>query len=164
MNEKLYCYPKYAYLFYLFLSGICFLMGMGALWIETGEEFSVKITGCALMFIFAMMTFLGFLYNRQYVIIENNNIILKNPFGVIQKMSIDNVVCRVQDLETYSSWIERVNKTWVCLYYADSHFRFKKGCSNGRRKQGIQIIYSRENYKVIQMVLGGGVIKNEKNK
>lgn len=157
---KLYCYPKYAYLFYLFLSGVCFLMGIGLIWIKTDEELPIKLTACLLMFTSGIIMFLGFLYHRQYIIVENDSIILKNFFGVIQKMSMGNLVCQVQDLETYSSWIERVSRTWICLYYVDSHFRFKKGCSNGKYKQGIQIIYTQENYKVIQMILSHGVIDN----
>ena len=79
-------------------------------------------------------------------------IVCKNCFGVIQKISIEDALCTIQELPTYFNWMTSINKKWICIYCKDNNFRFVAGCSNSRKKKGIQIIYTDNNYELIGRV------------
>lgn len=146
------CYPKYAHCIFYIFSGILIFFSVGPWIINTDDLLFVKISWTIIMSIFSILLFFAALWFQQFYIIENGYIICKNCFGKIQEISIENALCIIQELPTYFNWMASINKKWICIYCKDSAFRFKSGCSNSRKKRGIQIIYSDKNYELIRVL------------
>ena len=147
------CYPKFAHCIFYIFSGILIFFLVGPWIINTDDLLFVKISWTIVMSIFSILLFFAALWFQQFYIIENGYIICKNCFGKIQEISIENALCTIQELPTYFNCMASINKKWICIYCKDSDFRFKSGCSNSRKKRGIQIIYSDSNYKLISEVV-----------
>ena len=98
---------------------------------------------------FFSFVFFSALWNGQFYTIDKGFIVCKNCFCVIQKISIEDAICIIQELPTYFNWMTSTSKKWICIYCKNSNFRFETGCSNSRKKKGIQIIYTDNNYELI---------------
>lgn len=143
------CYPKYAHCVFYILSGILVFFSIGPWIINTDDVLSIKITWTIIMSILSILLLFASLWFQQFYIIENGYIKCKNCFGKIQEILIETALFTIQELPTYFNWMDSINKKWICIYCKDSDFRFKSGCSNSRKKRGIQIIYSDNNYELI---------------
>lgn len=110
------CYPKYAYYIYYLLSGVIFLFSIGPWIINTNDLLSIKISCSITMLVFSLLLFFSALWNGQFYTIDKGFIVCKNCFCVIQKISIEDAICIIQELPTYFNWMTSTSKKWICIY------------------------------------------------
>lgn len=158
LKMKKKCYPKYAYYIYYLLSSVIFLFSIGPWIINTNDLLSIKISCSITMLVFSLLLFFSALWNGQFYTIDKGFIVCKNCFCVIQKISIEDAICIIQELPTYFNWMTSTSKKWICIYCKNSNFRFETGCSNSRKKKGIQIIYTDNNYELIDKLCQVNII------
>lgn len=61
------------------------------------------------------------------------------------EIDLKEAVYDVVELDTYFSWVVSMPKKWICIYNKNGDCeRFKKGFSNKKNIQRIQIIYSKQ--------------------
>ena len=135
------------------ISAILFIFSIAPLFIETNDVIIVKFFWSFTMAVLGMIFIIISIQYMQYFYIEGDHIVVKSAFGTIMKMNVNNVMVNVESLPTYYSWVLSVDKKWICIYDKDSLneglSKFKSGCSNHKRYNRIQIIYSKENKKTI---------------
>ena len=115
------------------------------------------------MAVLCLIFIMASIHHLQYFYVEGDNIVVKSAFGTIKKLSVNNVRVDVESLPTYSSWSLSVDKKWICIYDKNSLneglSKFKSGCSNNKRFNRIQIIYSKENKKIINQWINNNINK-----
>lgn len=148
--KKIKVYPKYIKYQSLVLSILLLLFSFGPLVIKTDESLSIKLIWSSSMIFISGLCFFGFLWLNQTLLIEEEQLILKNCFCIIKKLKIENVFMQSVELPTYYSWIININKKWLCIYEKDKYIpKFKKGCNNSKKFNRIQVIFSDNNYKLL---------------
>ena len=157
------CYPKYSYLFFMVFSVIFFICSIAPLFIETNDVIIVKVFWSFTMAVLCLICIMASIHNLQYFYVEGDHIVVKSAFGTIMKMNFNNVMVNVESLPTYYSWSLSVDKKWICIYDKNSLneglSKFKSGCSNNKRYNRIQIIYSKENKKTIDQWINNNINK-----
>ena len=149
--KKNRCYPIYSRFMFLILSVVSIVLSTFPLFIKTNEIAIYQIIWSILMLTMSLIMFIGFLIFNQYYIINDNKIVVKYIFGVIEEINRENVKCEVVTLDTYDSWPRSISKKWICLYDRTKITkRFRFGCTNKRKSHRIQIIYSEDNYQLIK--------------
>lgn len=147
------CYPKYCYVLYIILSSISFLFAAAPLFIKTNDEPLIKIIVSTSMTIFGIIMFIGAMYDMQYYYFKDDNIIVKSLFGIVVKLDVNKVNVYIEMLPTYQSRGMAIDKAWICIYdesISDKFsYKFKSGCSNKRKYKRIQIIYTDNNWDLI---------------
>ena len=142
---KLKCYPRYSYALYYCLSIVCVLLSVLPLFINRNEDIIYKLLWSGIMALFAIVFFLVGLSFCQTCLVKGNLIILKNSFGKMVEIDLKEAVYDVVELDTYFSWVVSMPKKWICIYNKNGDCeRFKKGFSNKKNIQRIQIIYSKQ--------------------
>ena len=148
------CYPKYSFVPSIVLAVILLVFSLGALVIETGEGWTIKILFGGSMLTFSIIMTLAGLYELQYFYIENNVLYVKSVFGIITKLDLNNAKAYVEFLPTYFSRASCIMEMkWICIYDKNNlnfRSRFRYGYSNRKNKKRIQIVYSEENFKIIE--------------
>lgn len=155
INMKKRCYPKYCYILYIILSIVMFIFSLGPLFIKTDDEKVIGIIWSIIMLTFGIFFVISALYSLQYFYIDNDYIIVKSCFGIIEKINIKHAIISVENLPTYFSWIITTNKKWICIYGnsdLSNQSKFKTGCSNKKNQDKVQIIYSDENMQMIKNI------------
>lgn len=143
MKKK--CYPKYSYMLYLLLSILLVIMSILPLFFNTNERALYIILWSGLMIMLALLCLIGFFFNLQYYKLIDNNIIIFNIFGEINKIDLSNAVYEVKDLDSYFSWAISISKKWICIYEKKQFYnKFSYGCSNKKNNGRIQIIFTNE--------------------
>lgn len=152
MKKTNRCYPLYSYLIYLvfFILLIPFSFLMVSLLAQTDDVRYVIILFTILGFGF-IVTFLGFLLNRQSFYIDDDYLIVRNCLYEVMRVKLSQCDLQVTALPTYSSWTSNIFEKWICVYDTTVHVpRFMKGCSNSRKYCRIQIIYSEKVYRELK--------------
>ena len=155
MKKTNRCYPLYSYLIYLifFLLLIPFSFLMFSLLSKT-DDMKYAILLIAILGFGFVVTFWGFLLNRQSFYIENNYLIVKNCLYEVMRVNLSQCDLQVTALPTYSSWTSNIFEKWICVYDSTIHIpRFTKGCSNSRKYDRIQIIYSERVYRELKTTI-----------
>lgn len=118
---------------------------------KTDDKLWVVIVWIFLMAFFSTTMLIAGINFMQFFIIENEAIIIRNIFGIIEEIKISNADIIVQNLDTYFSLVVSIPKKWICIYDKSSNCeKFKSGCSNKRGKHRIQIIYSDEYMELLK--------------
>ena len=95
-------------------------------------------------FLAILTTFKGLYYFQSYQLV-GDNLILKNAFGKMVEINLNNAVYEVKELDSQFFLVGVVKNKWICIYEKNESIkRFEKGCSNQKNKSRIQIIYSEE--------------------
>lgn len=132
---------------------MCFLSSIPFVFFKEDPIIS-KLIWMVLIIILALIVLFSFFYHKQYLLIENDEFVLKNLFMVIKRLKIYECYYEVEILPTYYSWVNVINEKWICLYLKnDSVVKFKNGVSNSKKYDRIQIIYNKENLDFIKSVL-----------
>lgn len=148
--EKIEVYPKYIKYQSLIISLILLLFSFGPLVIKTDEGLHIKLIWSFSMIFLSVLCCFGFLWLDQTLLIEEDELILKNHFCIIKKLRKKDIFMQTVELPTYSSWIISINKKWICIYEKDKYIpKFKNGCNNSKKFDRIQVIFSDSNYKLL---------------
>ena len=147
------CYPKCFYVLYIILSAILFLFAAAPLFIKTDDELLMWIIWSTSMTIFGIITLIGAIYYMQYYYFEDDNIIVKSLFGIVVKLDVNKVNVYIEMLPTYLGARNPIDVHWICIYdesISDNFsYKFKSGGSNKRKYKRIQIIYTDNNWDLI---------------
>lgn len=114
-----------------------------------------KIRWMIIMLIFALIMLISYLYHKQYLIVENEKFVLKNSFGKIKELNINECYYDIMTFPSYFSWVSVIDEKWICIYLKDKEtIKFKIGFSNSRKQDRIQLICNQENLEFIKKHIG----------
>jgi hypothetical protein len=96
----------------------------------------------------------AYFYHKQTLICTNDELVLRNPFGVMQILDPMKCIVEITSLPTEYSWVGITNKKWICIYENNNTIeKFKTGISNNKKHTRIQVIYNESNERIIKNLL-----------
>ena len=139
--KKSYPSEKYSALF--LFSIIFFLSSMLPIYEKSDESISVIIIWICFYGILSLVLLIIGLYNFQFYKIIGDVLILRNVFGKMEEINLNNVVYEIKKLDTKCFMYKTLQKKWICIYEENGNIKkFEKGCSNRKNMHRVQIIYS----------------------
>lgn len=102
------------------------------------------------MAILCVVMLIGYLWNRQIVIISNNKICVKNCLKTLVTLEISECAFQIAVLPTNHSWAGRIKQKWICVYDIKNTETFVGGCENNPKHKRIQIIFNEDNFRAIE--------------
>ena len=149
------CYSRYSYILCYTFSLLFLVVSFLPLFIETNEKIGIKIIYISTMLMFSVVSLVIGLYYCQFYVLEDDRIIVKWIFGIIDEIYIDNAIVEVSCFDSYFSWITTISLKWICIYDGSRKIeKFKKGFSNKKNKGRLQIIFNDYNYDRIKNKFG----------
>lgn len=138
-------YPKEKYCALFIFSILFFFSTMYPVFFRFDEGVSALIGWICFFGGFSVIFFIIGLYHVQFHKIVGDKLILKNVFGKLEEISLNNAVYEIKDMSAKCFAYGEVKKKWICIYEKNENIeKFEKGCSNRKGMHRIQIIYSKE--------------------
>jgi len=147
--KKANCYSKFISLIYLFLLVISIVVGLLPFALFKNEDnITFKLLWILIILFSVLFSIFGLLFYTQYICIKNNKIILKNLFGVIKTLEINDCYYEINRLPScYGRAYGFEN--WICIYSKNEINKFKYGYTNGKKYNRIQLICNKKNLEYV---------------
>ena len=147
--KKANCYSKFISLIYLFLLVISIVVGLLPFALFKNEDnITFKLLWILIILFSVLFSIFGLLFYTQYIFIKNNKIILKNLFGVITTLEINDCYYEINRLPScYGRAYGFEN--WICIYSKNEINKFKYGYTNGKKYNRIQLICNKKNLEYV---------------
>ncbi len=155
--KKRNCYPKahyYTLLIATILSGASIIV-FPLTFFRDGET-RLKIVVALVFLLLAVVNLARLLWENQVFYIENGEIAVKNCFGVIKKLNVDEcffMTAKLKDGDAETGGVE----DWICIYTRDNTEPFfEEGFSNKKKYNRIQVINTKENLEYVRAYIKDG--------
>lgn len=150
--KKIYCYSKKELIFEIPFLMVVVVLALLPIFVFKNDLLVYKLLFSVLMTFFAVLLVVDIFYGLQYVLIDGEYIILRNPFGVLQKLKVKDCYFEITNLPVYTGR-KYVDEKWICIYLKRNKCkdRFKKGYTNGKKFNRIQLLCNKQNLEYIQM-------------
>jgi len=149
--KKINCYSKYTYNVYLVISLMLSILAALPVILFKEDSQSIKLVWSCSMMLFSFVMIYAYFYHKQILICTNDELVLRNPFGVMQILEPKKCIVEITSLPTEYSWVGVSIKKWICIYDSTSHIeKFKTGVSNSKKHSRIQVIYNEVNESIIK--------------